>query len=74
VPAGPDVIRVPGGAPVAIALGVLGFGTTAAAIGLALIPPESEPNKPLAVLKVAGLTLAMVLSGALVYAAARRRR
>jgi glutamate:GABA antiporter len=74
VPAGPEVIRVPGGSPVAVALGALGFLTTAAAIGLALIPPESEPDKPLAVLKVAGLTLAMVLSGALVYAAGRRRR
>ena len=74
VPAGPEVIRVPGGPPMAIALGALGFVTTAAAIGLALIPPESEPDKPLAVLKVAGLSLAMVLSGAAVYALGRRRR
>jgi amino acid transporter len=74
VPAGPEVIRVPGGPPVAIGVGALGFVTTAAAIGLALIPPESEPDKPLAVLKVAGLSLAMVLSGAAVYALGRRRR
>jgi amino acid transporter len=73
-PAGPEVMRVPGGRPVAVTLAALGFCTTAASIGLALIPAESEPNKPLAVIKVAGLTLALVLAGALVYVLGRRRR
>lgn len=66
-PAGPDVIRVPGGRPVAIALAGLGFAVTTVSIGLALIPAADEPNKALAVAKVAGLTILLVASGALVY-------
>ena len=73
-PAGPGVMRVPGGRPVATLLGVVGFGVTAAAIGLALVPAEDEPNKLLAVTKVAGLTALLVLGGAAVYLGGRRRR
>jgi glutamate:GABA antiporter len=72
-PAGPDVIRVPGGRPVAIAVATLGFITTVISIILALIPAEHEPNKVLAVTKVAGLTLLLVAAGALVYFLGRRR-
>ena len=70
---GPDVIRVPGGRPVAVALAALGFVVTTISIGLALIPAEDEPNKVLAVSKVAGLTLLLVAGGALVYFLGRRR-
>jgi amino acid transporter len=73
-PAGPDVIRVPGGRRVAISLAALGFATTAVSIGLALIPAEDEPNKLLAVIKVAGLTILLVAAGGLVYFLGRRRR
>ncbi len=73
-PAGPDVMRVPGGMPVAIALGGLGLATTLVTIGLSLVPADDEPNKPLAVIKVAGLTMLLVLTGAAVYAMGRRRR
>jgi amino acid transporter len=73
-PAGPEVIRVPGGRPAAIALAALGFATTTGSIGLALIPADDEPNKALAVTKVAGLTLLLVGAGALVYLLGRRRR
>jgi glutamate:GABA antiporter len=73
-PAGPDVIRVPGGRPVAIALAVLGFTTTAVSIVLALIPAEDEPDKLLAVTKVAGLTILLVAGGAYVYFLGKRRR
>jgi glutamate:GABA antiporter len=73
-PAGPDVIRVTGGRPVAVALAVLGFITTAISIGLALVPAADEPNKVLAVTKVAGLTVLLVLAGAVVYWMARRSR
>src|SRR4029453_13133183 len=37
-PAGPEVIRVPGGTPVAVALAALGFAVTAISIVLACIP------------------------------------
>ncbi|HWB40317.1 MAG TPA: amino acid permease, partial [Gemmatimonadales bacterium] len=73
-PAGPGVLRVPGGRPAATVLGTVGFGVTAAAIGLALIPAEDEANKVLAVTKVAGLTGLMLAGGTLVYFSGRRRR
>lgn len=73
-PASPDVIRVPGGSPVAVALATLGFAVTLGTIVLALIPAEDEPNKVLAVTKVAGLTLVLVAGGALVYLVNVRRR
>jgi amino acid transporter len=66
-PAGPAVIRVPGGKWVAVIVGAVGFLTTALSIGLALIPADDEPNKALAVTKVAGLTLLLVAAGAVVY-------
>ena len=73
-PAGPEVIRVPGGAPVAIALASLGLVVTTVSIGLALIPAEDEPNKPLAVTKVAGLTILLMAGGAVVYFLGTRTR
>jgi amino acid transporter len=73
-PAGPEVMRVPGGTPVAVTLAALGFATTVIAIGLSLVPADDEPNKPLAVIKVAGLSLLLVLAGAAVYAIGKRRR
>ena len=73
-PAGAEVIRVPGGRPVAIGLAALGFTTTVISIALALIPAEDEPHKVLAVAKVAGLTILLVAAGALVYWRGRWRR
>ena len=72
-PVGPDVIRVPGGKPVAIALAVLGFFTTAVAIVLACVPPDDEPNKMLAVVKVVGASVALVAIGTIVYWLGKRR-
>jgi len=72
-PAGPDVMRVPGGPKVAIALAATGFVVTAVSIVLACIPPDEEPNKTLAVVKVVGASLVLVAIGAIVYAAGRRR-
>ena len=73
-PAGPWAFRVPGGRPVATGLAALGFATTLGSIGLALVPAEDEPNKLLAVMKVAGLTLLLVAAGTLVYILGRRRK
>lgn len=72
--AGPDVIRIPGGAPVAIALAAVGFTTTAVSICLAVLPASDEANKPLAVLKIVGLTLALLAVGVALYLAGRRRQ
>ena len=72
-PAGPDVMCVPGGRRVAIALASLGFVVTAISIVLACVPADDEPNKLLAVVKVVGSSVAMVIVGAAVYYAGRRR-
>jgi amino acid transporter len=73
-PPGPDVIRVPGGRLVAVGIAALGLVTTSGTIGLALIPAEDEPNKLLAVGKIAGLTLLLLLAGTLIYWSGKRRR
>jgi glutamate:GABA antiporter len=72
-PAGPDVIRVPGGKPAAVALAALGFLVTAISIVLACIPADEEPKKMLAVVKVVGASVALVAIGTAVYAAGRRK-
>ena len=72
-PAGPEVMRVPGGSAVAVPLAVVGFFTTAASIVFACIPPDDEPNKMLAVTKIAGASLILVAAGVVVYVAGRRR-
>jgi amino acid transporter len=72
-PAGPEVIRVPGGRPVAITLAALGFLTTTISVGLAMLPADDEPNKPLAVIKIIGLTAAMIGVGVGLYVAGRRK-
>ena len=72
-PAGADVIRVPGGKPVATLLAATGFIVTAVSIVLACIPPDEEPNKTLAVVKVVGSSAILVGVGAIVYLLGRRR-
>ena len=72
-PAGPEVIRVPGGTPVAIALAAIGFTTTTISVGLAMLPADDEPNKPLAVIKIVGLTAAMIGVGVVLYIVGRRK-
>ena len=62
-PAGPEVIRVPGGKPVAIVLAVFGLLTTIISSVLACIPPADEPHKLLAVTKVIGSSALMVGAG-----------
>ena len=72
-PAGPEVIRVPGGRPVAVALALIGFVVTSISIVLSCIPADDEPDKTLFVVKVVGASLALVAIGAAVYLAGRRR-
>ena len=72
-PAGPDVIRVPGGPRVAIALAAVGFVTTAISIVLACVPGADEPDKALAVVKIVGSSLLLVAIGVAVYWSGRAR-
>ena len=66
-PAGPDVIRVPGGKPVARLVAIVGFVTTSITIAISLLPPPDEPNKLLAVIKVVGLCGLLVLVGVAIF-------
>jgi glutamate:GABA antiporter len=66
-PASADVIRVPGGKPMAYLISMVGFTTTTMAIALSVLPPPDEPNKALAVLKIVGLTGATLAVGVVIY-------
>jgi amino acid transporter len=72
-PAGAGVLRVPGGPGVARVLGAIGFLVSAAAIVLACVPADEEPNKTLAVIKVVGASVALVAIGAMIYQMGKRR-
>jgi amino acid transporter len=73
-PVGPEVMRVPGGRPVAVVLACVGFMTTAVAIVLALIPAEVETHKSLAVAKVLVTATVAVGSGAAIFLIAQKKR
>ena len=73
-PVSADVIRVPGGRRAAIPLAILGILTTLLTIALSVLPADDEPNKPLAVLKIIGLTMVMLGAGVIVYAQGKRRQ
>lgn len=72
-PASPNVRRVPGKKPVAIALALVGFLATSVTIVLSLFPGADQPNKGLAVIKVVGATLIQLGFGIAIFTAERRR-
>jgi amino acid transporter len=72
-PVGAEVRRVPGGRPVAVLLGALGFVTVAVSIVLACLPPPGDPRPELAVMKVVGSSLVMVAIGVVLYFIGRRK-
>jgi glutamate:GABA antiporter len=71
--AGSDVIRVPGGKPVAYGVSIVGFVTTTLTIAVSVLPPPDEPNKLLAVIKIVGGCGALLLVGMWLYWAGKRR-
>ena len=72
-PAGPGVLRVPGGTPVAKLFGVMGFLVSVAAIILACVPADDDPHKTLAVVKIVGSSAVLVLVGVIIYFMGKRR-
>jgi glutamate:GABA antiporter len=66
-PAGPQIIRVPGGRPIARLVASVGFLVTLFTIALAVLPSPDEPNKALAVLKTVGLSGLLVLMGVAIF-------
>jgi amino acid transporter len=73
VPAGEGVMRIPGGKRVAILMALLGLATTAISSILACIPPDDEPNKVFAVIKLIASSACLVGIGAVVYWIGKRR-
>jgi glutamate:GABA antiporter len=71
-PAGRDTLRVPGGAPVAKLFGVMGFLVSVAAIVLACVPAEDDPNKTLAVVKIVGGSAVLLVVGVIIYFMGKR--
>jgi len=72
-PAGGEVIRVPGGKPVAFLISCVGFTTALLTIGLSFVPSPEEANPGLAVIKVVGGTAVLVAVGAALYWLGRKR-
>ena len=66
-PAGPDLARVPGGAPVAVVLGVVGFATTAISMVLAALPARGEAHPAIAIAKVVGGSAVIAVVGLWLY-------
>jgi len=72
-PAGPDVIRVPGGKPAALTLSVVGFASSLLTVALSFVPNPDEANPMLASAKLIGGTGVLIAAGALLYVWGRRR-
>ncbi|HEU4763315.1 MAG TPA: APC family permease [Gemmatimonadales bacterium] len=73
-PAGPAVRRPPGGRPVALLCGIAGVVVTLISIALACLPGPNEAVPALAVIKIVGLNLILVVAGFVLYGVARRNR
>jgi amino acid transporter len=73
-PAGPEVVRPPGGRPTAILLGWTGLATSVAAVLLACVPPPGEEDGRRYVIKVVGLSALLVASGVLAWVVGNARR
>src|SRR6266700_3269971 len=72
-PAGPEVIRVPGGKPIALLLSCVGFSTASLTIALSFVPSPGEAHPVLAIAKVVGGTGALVAVGAFLYWLGQKR-
>ena len=72
-PRQPDTIRLPGGRPVAILLGCIGFASSSFALIISLIPPDNEPNKFAFALKMFFSVAGLIGLGSLLFFSARRR-
>jgi amino acid transporter len=73
LPAGPEVRTVPGGRPVGVLLGALGLTTVLVSIVLSCLPPADDPHPTLAVIKVVGSSLTMIVIGAGLFLVGRYR-
>jgi len=72
----PGEVRIPGGRHTVVVMATIGLATTLGAMAIAFVPSPDEHHPAVAVLKVAGMTLTLLLAGAAIYLAgnARARR
>jgi amino acid transporter len=68
----PGELAIPGGRVTIVAMALVGLATTLGAIVLALVPAPDDPHPLLAVFKVAGMTAALLITGAAVYVSGRK--
>jgi glutamate:GABA antiporter len=71
-PAGPEVIRVPGGKPVAVIVGAVGIVTSVLTIIFSAFPPAEETHKGLALLKELGLVGILLAIGVGIFVFGKR--
>jgi amino acid transporter len=71
-PAGPEVIHIPGGKPVAFIVGAVGIVTSVLTIVFSAFPPADEPHKGLALLKEIGLVGLLLAIGVLIFVFGKR--
>jgi glutamate:GABA antiporter len=71
-PAGTEVIRVPGGKPVALIVGTVGIITSVLTIVFSAFPPADEPHKGLALLKELGLVGILLAIGVGIFVVGKR--
>ncbi len=71
-PAGPEVMRVPGGKPVALAVGTVGMITSVLTIVFSAFPPADEPHKTLALIKELGLVGILLAIGVAIFIFGKR--
>ncbi|MDE2346483.1 MAG: amino acid permease, partial [Gammaproteobacteria bacterium] len=71
-PAALGVMRVPGGKPVAVFMGIMGFATSLISCVLAAFPPSGTAEPVWYVIKVVGLSLLLVISGVITYVLRRK--
>lgn len=71
-PAGPEVIHIPGGKPVAFIVGGVGIVTSVLTIVFSAFPPAEEPHKGLALLKELGLVGVLVAIGVGIFVFGKR--
>lgn len=72
-PAGPEIVRIPGGSGAAIAVSIVGLTGTCVALVGSVFPDPSEPHKVLMVTKVILLSFVVLGGGAGLYMLGKRR-
>lgn len=69
----PGELSIPGGRATLITMALFGLGTTLGSIALALVPAPDDPTPLLTVVKLVGMTAALLMTGGAVYLSGRKR-